>query len=251
MHPIERIRALARASWLDPKSIAIEATEAIGDAYVWMDEPAAVAVARRLLAWHPYCGPLWWACGEVLNAVDPAQASRDVVRCLLDDTTGLALDVALPEGARPLVVGRCRAMEEIGDCRARSVQDATHLLLGAAVLGPGGLVSDAPADALVAAAGDAGVPVWAVAERGAGVDAGLWARLEALVRAAFVRPAASAVTDVWWDDQDHDHAEPRLVELGSLDWVCGPDGLEVPAEAVADAPTTPRDLLDAAGAPAF
>lgn len=251
MHPIERIRALARASWLDPKSVAVEAADAIGDAYRWMDEAAAVSVARRLLAWHPYCGPLWWACGEILHAVDPVQSARDVVERLLDDTTGLALDVALPDGAHPYVVGRSRAMDELCGPTARVPEAATHLLVGAAVLGPDGLVSDSPADVLVAGAADAGTPVWAVVEKGTTVDTRLWARLEALLNDAFVQPSTSAVSDVWWDDRETDAVAPCLVGLDAITWVCGPDGLEIPAEAATAGPATPQDLVDAAGAPAF
>lgn len=253
MHPIERIRALARASWLDPKTVATEAADALGDAYRWMDEAAAVSVARRLLAWHPYCGPLWWVCGRVLHAVDPVEEARSAVEALLDDTTALALDVALPEGARPLVVGRCRALDELDrEATARSMDSASHLLVGAAALGPGGLVTQGPSAALVGAALEAGVAVWAVAEVGSVVDASLWARLAALAADSFRQPSSSAVTDVWWgDDPGTDAPEPSLVDIGDLNWVCGPDGLEIPAEAAATGPATPRDLIDAAGAPAF
>lgn len=251
MHPIERVRALARASWLDPKTVAVEAADAIGDAYRWMDEAAAVSVARRLLAWHPYCGPLWWVCGEILPSVDPARSARHVVECLLADSTGLALDVALTEGACPYLVGRCGAMDRICGAHARSLDEATHLLVGAMVLGPGGLVSHSPAGELVASAADAGKPVWAVVEAGSTVDARLWARLEGLLQDGFVAPSTSAVTDVWWDDPVTDTVEPCLVPLGAITWVCGPDGLEIPAEAATAGPATPVDLLDAAGAPAF
>lgn len=252
MHPIERIRALARASWLDAKTVAIEAADAIGDAYMWMDEAAAVSVARRLLAWHPYCGPLWLVCGEVLYAVDPVRASRDAIEHLLDDSTGLALDIALPEGSRPYLVGRCRAMDELGDGGgARSLRDATHLVVGASVMGPTGLVSHSPAAALVAEAAHAGMPVWAVAEIGTAVDARLWQRLAHLVDDAFVQPPTTAISDLWWDEHDTDAPEPCCVGLDALTWVCGPEGLEVPAEAAAAGPPTPADLLDAAGAPAF
>lgn len=253
MHPIERIRALARASWLDPKTVAVEAADALGDAYRWMDEAAAVSVARRLLAWHPYCGPLWWVCGRVLHAVDPVEAARQVIATLLGDTTGLALDVALPEGARPLVVGRCLAIDELDRMgTARSVEVASHLLLGVSVLGPGGLVTKGPAEALVSEAVAAAMPVWAVAEVGTIVDSRLWSRLAALATEAFVRPQTSAVTDVWWgDDTGAEEPTPHVVGIGDIDWVCGPEGLEVPVEAATTGPATPAELIDAAGAPAF
>lgn len=253
MHPIERIRSLARASWLDPKTVALEAADALGDAYRWMDEAAAVSVARRLLAWHPYCGPLWWVCGRVLHAVDPAEAARQAAETLLDDTTGLALDMALPEGARPLVVGRCRALDELDrPATPRTVRGASHLLIGVSALGPGGLVTHRPAAALAAEAVAANVAVWAIAEVAAVVDARLWDRQAALVADAFQRPSTSAVTDVWWDDDPGtDALEPCVVGIGDVNWVCGPEGLEIPAEAAAAGPATPRDLIDAAGAPAF
>ena len=252
MHPIERIRSLARASWLDPKTVAVEAADAIGDAYTWMDEAAAVLVARRLLAWHPYCGPLWWVCGEILHSIDPVKASRNVVDRLLDDTTGAALDAFLPDGALPHMVGRISAMDDLQSRRAAgSLASATHLVVGASVLGPTALVSHSPAGDLVAEAHEREIPVWAVAEVATAVDARLWDRLEAQVAGAQARPSALAVTDIWWDDNVTDAPEPCLVSIDSLDWICGPDGAEPPAEAAASAPSTPPDLLDAVGAPAF
>lgn len=274
MHPIERLRSLARATWLDPATVAVEATDSLGDALRWMDEPTAVSIARRLLAWHSFCGPLWWSTARVLHAVDPTAEAEVVVRALLDDPTGLLLDAALPDDAQPLLVGAAPGFDTLEDRgalllgggrralgrwtppseAADLVAAHSHVLVGVSAFGPGGAFAPAPAALLADAAADAGTPVWAVCGVGTVVDAVLWNRLVDVV-AAGGRQRPATRSDAWWDDDAGAHgghgdaaALPEVVAIERFSFVAGPDGLVPPADALRDAPTTPVDLLSAAGA---
>ena len=59
MHPIERLRYVARAGWAPPAVLAAEAAWALGDLALH-EETAVLPACRRLLDRHPGCGPLWW-----------------------------------------------------------------------------------------------------------------------------------------------------------------------------------------------
>lgn len=268
MHPIERLRALARADWLDPQTIAVEAADAIGDAARHLGEPTAVSIARRLLAWHSACGPLWFVAGRVLSALDPATAAADVIEELEADPTSLMLDAALPDGAAPLVVGDGPGLAGIGaetglwlgdrpppasphQVRA-VVERASHVLIGAHALGPDGAAARAPAGLVAAAAQASATPAWLVAGLGTAVDASLWNRIRTLLESGGGRPVVQARVDVWWDDTSSDtRGVLDVVDTGAVSFVCGPTGLVRPHEAAAQAAATPTDLLDCAGADAF
>lgn len=93
MHPIEHLRYLARvgpapASWLVP-----EVAEALHG--LVGDRNALVLGSRKLLEHHAACGPLWWLCGRVLTARDPASELRALERAFLDDPTPLESSLAL------------------------------------------------------------------------------------------------------------------------------------------------------------
>ena len=78
MHPIERLRFVARATGADTDLLARETAGALAG---FADDPAGLVMAcRRIVARHPLSGPLWWLCSRVL--VD-----------------------AVPDGARLLTVG--------------------------------------------------------------------------------------------------------------------------------------------------
>lgn len=283
MHPIERLRSLARADWLDPQTIAMEAADAMGDAARWLGDATAVSIARRLLAWHSFCGPLWYAATRILQAVDPADEASVVVEELLADPTALMLDAALPDGARPFVVGDGPGLADIarstrfasadpdlfevpfGDRGGRFaafgshlpmsrhqtrafVEGASHVLVGALVLGPDGVFSRSPATDAVEAARAAGKPVWGIAGLGTAIDAGLWARLCDLADSGRTRPETTVRSDVWWDDPDPRTGPPvERVDLSDLSFVCGPDGLVPPANLEREVPAVPPDLLECVG----
>jgi hypothetical protein len=56
VHPIERLRYVARAGHTDPTMVAVEAALALADL---PDEPGVLLTSvRRLIDFHPSCGPL-------------------------------------------------------------------------------------------------------------------------------------------------------------------------------------------------
>ena len=67
MHPIERLRHVARAGDMDASLLAEEAAIALGG--LAFEPRALVPATRRLLEFHPSCAPLWWVCAELLAAV--------------------------------------------------------------------------------------------------------------------------------------------------------------------------------------
>ena len=85
MHPIERLRWIARATSEPALTIASEAAWTLGE--LGADEPAAVVTAsRRLVERHPTCGPLWWACAHLVASDDPLETARRVTAELYADT---------------------------------------------------------------------------------------------------------------------------------------------------------------------
>jgi hypothetical protein len=97
MHPIERLRSVARAGDVDPVILAREAAYALG-ALVG-DPRALVPACRRLLEFHPECAPLWWICARLLAASDIEDAAYLSAQLLEDDPTKDELAVALPSGS--------------------------------------------------------------------------------------------------------------------------------------------------------
>ncbi|MGI9578148.1 MAG: hypothetical protein ACR2OH_08125 [Microthrixaceae bacterium] len=93
MHPIERLRFVARAQGVPGDVLATEATAAL---MTFADDPPAlVAGCRRVLSRQAGCGPLWWACARLLTADDVRSVARDSIAQLEGDTTAAALSIAL------------------------------------------------------------------------------------------------------------------------------------------------------------
>ena len=102
MHPIERLRAVARAQGVDQRLLAREAASTLG---VLADEPfGLVPSCRRLLDRHPGAGVLWWACARLLDSPDIRAESRAVLADLDDDAVLRALALDVPERATVVVV---------------------------------------------------------------------------------------------------------------------------------------------------
>src|SRR6266516_3347515 len=170
MHPIERLRVVARAAGAGP---ALLAREAAGALAAFGDDPAGLVTAcRRLVDRQPTSGPMWWLAARVLGAGDPTveawRAADDVDAGgrwggAADRLTRAGLDaVDVPESGL-----------------AAAVTASSLLLLEASALGPGGFVATAGSHAAAAVARHAGVEVWVVAGVGRVLPGRLW---EALVR---------------------------------------------------------------------
>jgi len=104
MHPIERLRHVARAEGADPALVAREAAYAL--ASVARSEPAGLLPAcRRLVSRHVASGPVWWLAARMLTDAEPAQAAQRSAAELDNDPTGDCLVAALPDDATVVVVG--------------------------------------------------------------------------------------------------------------------------------------------------
>ncbi len=263
MHPIERLRWIARARDEAPTTLAVEAAWTISELALY-EPPAVVTACRRLLESHLTVGPIWWVAATVLVAPDPDQAARRAVGELFSDPTAkllagelsqrLASDAAivvacpadtvrealghLPSavvrvvGSSPALRGEVRGFAalvheasgwEFEDARD-AVNGATVVLVEALAAGPLGLLVTAEAALVARAARDASVPLWGIA--------GVGRVLHQQLLGEMLRRASDDV---------------ELIEPGGLDAVIGPSGLEEPGEALARAgcPSAPELLVRA------
>lgn len=101
MHPIERLRYLAR---VDPSHVELIAREAAETLLACGGSAELVVACRRLLERHPACGPLWWVTATALTSADPAVGLLHTLGALDDDPTAdlLDLEASLDPGAVPV-----------------------------------------------------------------------------------------------------------------------------------------------------
>ena len=214
MHPIERLRYVARAGWAAPAVLAAEAAWALGDLALH-EESAVLPACRRLLDRHPGCGPLWWVAARILTAGDAAQEAERCADALESDRTSdlLAEDLG----------GRRRAVRRggIGD-----VVSADVVIVEVDAMGPGGVVLDGDHLGLLEAARAVEVPVWVEAGVGRVMPPKLWDALVRRVETAHVPRSGS------------------VLGLEGIDQVAGPGGVQAVAVALAgtDCPE-PGELL--------
>jgi hypothetical protein len=122
MHPIERLRYVARAGEVDATELACEAAYAL--AGLASDRRALVQACRRLLEFHPDCAPLWWVSAHALDAIDLRAVIFRVVGQLEDDASidelfalPASTDVVVAQSSRQIV----RALSERPDIAVRLV----------------------------------------------------------------------------------------------------------------------------------
>ncbi|HUY64991.1 MAG TPA: hypothetical protein VMV14_10820 [Acidimicrobiales bacterium] len=198
VHPIERLRYVARSGWAGPSDLGAEAAWALAD--LAQHEPAAVLPAcRRLLERNPACGPLWWVAARMLDAGDLVSAAERCADELDDDPTDELLEKALARGARVVRHGG-----------VAEVTAADIVLIETQAMGPTGMVVDGDLVGLLEAASAAGTDVWVEAGTGRVLPARLW---EAL---ADRLPRSVTVSD-----------------LSGVTRVAGPSGVRPLAEALA------------------
>jgi hypothetical protein len=167
VHPIERLRYVARAGWAAPDVLAAEAAWALADLAL-RERPAVLPACRRLLDRHPGCGPMWWVAARILTSGDPVDEAEYCADALEGDETDELLDEAVPDGARVVRRGG------VGD-----VASADLVIVQADAFGAGGMIVDADVLGLLEAARVVEVPVWVEAGVGRVLPARLW---EALAR---------------------------------------------------------------------
>jgi len=96
MHPIERLRWVARAPESDVSLAAAEAAAALAE---FAGDPAGLVIAcRRLIERRPACAPLWWVASRVLCALDPGVEADQAAAELERDPTPGILAGELPGG---------------------------------------------------------------------------------------------------------------------------------------------------------
>ncbi|MGI8683525.1 MAG: hypothetical protein ACR2MO_00210 [Acidimicrobiales bacterium] len=249
MHPMERLRSVARATGAGPGLLVQEAAGALS---ALGDDPAGLVTAcRRLVERHPAVGPMWWLASRVLCAPDPMAEAWRASAEIDADATPAVVCAAVPEDASVVLVGwpeqvvdglrrrgdveillvsgggestglarRLRGadlrVEDVADAGlGAAVADADLVLLEAGALGPESFLAPPGSRAAAAVAHAAGVPVWVVVGVGRALPARIWRAVEAsLARTA--RPV--------WDRSE------EVVPLVLCDRVVGPSGLRPPAE---------------------
>lgn len=243
MHPIERLRYVARASGGDQRMIVRETASALRG--LRMDPAGLVVACRRIIERHPVSGPLWWFCASLLTSAEPFADANRLAAEVEYDTTPDHLYELLPEDATVCLVGWPDlvgdAVMRRGDVRELAVDagdEGAALVrrlqradidadivpvsgIAAAVLASDVVLIEALAaastEALVAppsrAAASIGytseVPTWLVAGRGRRLPEGLFTSM--LTRVADVRAP--------WE------AEAEAAPLGLFGAVVGPAGL--------------------------
>jgi hypothetical protein len=191
MHPIERLRYVARAGDADPALLAEEAAEALGS--LAREPRALVPACRRLLEFHPTCGPLWWVCARLLVADDLREAAALAVDLLVDDPTAEELAASIPGGS--LVIAAASAL--IADALAGRPDLTAH------VVGPPSALRSA-----LRHAGDADVTGWEISEIDEAMEGARVVILDALAAgpsgylldstgAALADAATRTGTDLW------------------------------------------------------
>lgn len=261
MHPIERLRYVARASGADQAHLVRETAQSLSAFH--HDPPALVAACRRIVDRHPTSGPLWWLCASVLTAPDGRAAAWEAVEAIEQDATVGELGFALPDDATACVVGwpeivgealprrgdvEVLAVDSLGEGSGlvrrlmhagidavdvptsglgAAVINSDVLLLEAVAAGPEGFVAVSGSLAAATAARYAEVPVWVAIGVGRWLPARMW---EAMVGRFATRGA-----DPWDLDEE-------ILPFSLVDRVAGPTGLEAPVDAAGrtDCPVAPE-----------
>ena len=252
MHPIERLRYVARSSGAGQDLLVRETAAALG-AFA-DDPPGLVTACRRLVSRQPGVGALWWLCARVLTGGDPMHEAWAAADELDEDRTALDLAHALPEAATVCVLGwpelAAEALARRGDLEVlvvdalgegsglvrrllaadpeadvvdvplaglgAAVAASDVLVLEASVMGPSGFAGVLGTRAAAATARHGEVPVWLVAGVGRLLAARLWD--EAARRLA---PHGEP-----WE------ADDEVVPIDLVDQLAGPAGVRSTGDAL-------------------
>lgn len=97
MHPIERLRFLARSGSLPSRALVQEAAGALAS---FADEPQGFLTAcQRVVARQPGNGPLVWLVARAITALDPYDELWAAAADMQADPTGRVLADELPDGS--------------------------------------------------------------------------------------------------------------------------------------------------------
>ncbi len=260
MHPIERLRYVARSSGAPQEMMVRETAAALAS---FADDPSGLVTAcRRIVSRQLTSGALWWLCSRMLCAADPFLEARAAVNEIEDDPTPRRLAAALPEGADVAVIGWppqiAGALARRGDVTAMvvdstgeaasfvghllhrdveafdipssglgsAVASADLLVLDASAMGPEAAIASSGSRAAAAVAHHAGVPVWLTVGVGRLLPGRVWESLSSRL---------DDLADPWELDDE-------VLPLDLIDQVVGPSGLETIADALrrTDCPIAPE-----------
>jgi hypothetical protein len=242
VHPIERLRYVARAEGAGHIQLTVAAAQAL--AGLADDHAGLVTGCRQMVDRHPAVGPLWWLSARLLTAEDPRRESWSVTEILENDATPAVLAGELPDEATVVVLGwpelvapalhrradlEVFVVDALGEAGAlvhslaradvdavevpeagvgAAVAEAELVVLEASALGPDCLVAVAGSRAAAAVARHSGAAVWAVVGEGRTLPRAMW---DALVR------RLGDASDPW-------DGEDEIVPLDLIDEVVGPWG---------------------------
>jgi hypothetical protein len=260
MHPIERLRYVARASGVSQRVIVQETASAL--ATFGSDPQGLVTACRRIVSRQPTSGPLVWFAARVLASPDPAREIWEASGEIQADRTAGELAHALPSDATVTVLGWpdeiSEALPRRGDLEVlvvdtlsegsgfvqrllradveaedvplaglgAAVAASSLVLLEASAIGPDELLAVSGSRAAAAVARHAGIPVWLVGGVGRLLPARMWDGLAARVE---------AICDPW-------EASDEVVPIDLVDCVAGPVGVEPVADGLrrVDCPVVPE-----------
>lgn len=260
MHPIERLRFVARSQGAPADLLVEESAVALG---AFSDDPAGmVAACRRIVDRQLTCAPLWWLCARMLCAEDPMVEAREAVHAIGSDPTAGHLAAALPGDGCAVVVGEpdlvAAAVARRGDVRvvvvgldgqaadcasrlgaldvdayavasrsvAAAVDCADLVLIEALAVGPHSALVPAGSRAAAALARHGDVPVWLAAGVGRLMPERMW----------------GALVGRWSASVDPFDADDEELPLDLVDLIAGPAGPEEVADALrrTDCPVAPE-----------
>lgn len=259
MHPIERLRYVARASGVGHYLLARETAGALA---AFSDDPAGLVTAcRRIVSRHPTSAPMWWLASRVLTAVEPMHEAWSAVEELAHDPTPRELLHSIASDATVAVLGWPEIVGEVllrrGDLSVlvvdihgegaglaarlsyndsdvtdvppvglgAAVVEADLLLLEASAIGPEAFLSIAGSRAAAATAHHAGVPVWLVGGVGRLLPKRVWEGVLARL-----------------DSEEPWEADDEVAPLDLVDRIVGPEGPEPLDQALlrTDCPIAPE-----------
>ena len=200
VHPMERLRHVARSGGLDPAIIVAETVDAVTRLGPAPSE--LVPLCRNLVERNPTCGPLWWLCAHLLTKPEVLSDAWRLADDIEGDATPGRLAEGLPDEATVMTVGcpvltaqalrRCgsvsvvavqagddgnrlvRAMDRAGvavepvrpEAMLATMRRADIVLLEAEACSTDVVVASMGSGLAAVAAADVDVPVWLVAGRG-------------------------------------------------------------------------------------
>ncbi len=226
VHPIERLRYVARAGAVPVVPLVRESAAALSS---FADDPKGLLTScRRLLDRRCDCGPLVWLAARMLAAMDPRSEATRVVSDLAADSTPRVLQQgldSLASGSSVLMVGEmgefAAVWQDRPDLGWMECDDPTAygmadlVLIATDCAGPSHALVAAEAVAAAETARDRATAVWLIAGAGRMLPEPMWGSLSK-------RFVADDLSDLGL----------AILDLGAfVTSVVTPSGLRTPAEA--------------------